>query len=173
MDWTAHPCADVRYFSGTATYVTTLQLPEKTGDALGADYRYELDLGDVRDVAEVTVNGRRYPVLWKTPFVLDVTDAVRGGINALEIKVTNRWANRLIGDERQYAQDADWSVDNPWHLPLLASIPVWIEKGEKSPTGRHAFATARLWTATDALLPSGLLGPVRCVVRCRGRRREW
>ena len=162
-DWTQHADPEIRYFSGTAVYATAFRLSAE--DLPGSDYRIELDLGDVRDIAEVAVNGRYFPVLWKAPFVLDVTDAATVGDNALEVKVTNRWPNRLIGDERLFAPDADWRADNPWKLPLVTSIPDWVAKGLPSPTGRRAFAATRFWTAQDALLPSGLLGPVCLKVR--------
>ena len=121
--------------------------------------------GDVRDVAEVAVNGRRYPVLWKAPFRVDVTGAVKPGENALEVRVTNRWPNRLIGDERLYGADTEWNADNKWGIPLAKAVPDWVARGEASPTGRRAFAMSKLWRADDALLPSGLLGPVQCIVR--------
>ena len=57
-----------------------------------------VDLGDVRELAEVRLNGRPLGVLWTSPFRLDITDAVRPGVNRLEVKVTNLWVNRLIGD---------------------------------------------------------------------------
>jgi hypothetical protein len=52
----------------------------------------------VRDVAEVSLDGRALGVLWKPPFRVDVTDALKPGANRLEIKVTNEWTNRLVGD---------------------------------------------------------------------------
>ena len=57
-----------------------------------------LSLGEVRDLAEVTVNGLKMPLLWKAPFEVDVTGALRPGANQVEIRVTNEWTNRLIGD---------------------------------------------------------------------------
>ena len=37
-------------------------------------------------------------MLWKAPYQVDVTGALKPGANQLEIKVTNQWTNRLIGD---------------------------------------------------------------------------
>ena len=162
MDWSAHPNPEVRYFSGTATYVTEFEVPE---GAVRSGRRIEIDLGDVRDVAEAAVNGRRFHVLWKPPFLLDATGAARAGRNRLEVKVTNRWPNRLIGDERLCGEDAEWRDDNKWKIPLAGAVPDWVPRGEASPAGRRAFAMSKLWKADDALLPSGLLGPVRCIVR--------
>jgi hypothetical protein len=87
--------AGVKFFSGTATYSKTIQAPRewfKAGTGLF------LDLGRVGDMAEVFVNGRKLGLLWKTPWQIDVTGALKPGDNVLEIKVTNQWTNRLAGD---------------------------------------------------------------------------
>jgi hypothetical protein len=60
--------------------------------------RIVLSLGDVRDMAQVTVNGVKMPLAWKAPFETDVTGALRAGANQIEIRVTNEWTNRIIGD---------------------------------------------------------------------------
>ena len=57
-----------------------------------------LDLGKIKDTAEVTVNGKAVGLVWRSPFRVDVTDALKPGANRLEIKVTSLWANRMIGD---------------------------------------------------------------------------
>ena len=59
-----------------------------------------LDLGYVGDVATVRVNGREVGVLWKAPYIADVTEFVKSGENALEIDVSNLWINRLVGDQK-------------------------------------------------------------------------
>lgn len=115
-----------------------------------------LDLGEVREVARVTVNGRRTKSLWKPPYAVDVTSEAATGELRLEIEVANLWANRLIGDDRTYAEDCEWQPNGG-----LKKIPDWVKKGEKSPTGRVTFTTWRHWRGSDALLPSGLIGPVR------------
>ena len=156
-DWACHTNLDICYFSGTATYAANLSAP-----AHGVDDRVWLDLGEVKNIAQVTVNGRAYPALWGTPFRVDVTDA--SPVLAVEVKVTNYWPNRLIGDETLCAPDAEYN-DASRHPPLtVKEWPEWLLAGKSSPSGRHAFATCRLWTASDALLPSGLLGPVKFVV---------
>jgi hypothetical protein len=93
--WTDNADAGVRYFSGTATYTKFLDAPR---DWLRPDARTLLDLGDVRDLAEVSVNGRSLGLVWKPPYRIDVTDALQSGRNEIEIAVTNEWTNRLIGD---------------------------------------------------------------------------
>lgn len=162
--WTQSADEAIRYFSGTAEYVLAKPYPF----ALPPGRRAFLDLGDVRNIAEVTVNGHRYPALWKPPFRLDVTDALAGqasprGIR-LSVKVTNLWPNRLIGDAKKPA-DCVWSSQNRYRKPFPVAWPEWLLEGKPSPAGRRTFATADLWSAADAPLPSGLLGPVRLVLR--------
>ena len=153
--WSDSDDPDLRYFSGTATYETTV------GDlgTVGSCERIVLDLGAVKNFAEVTVNGRTFPVLWKPPFRIDITDAVTAGTQKLSILVTNLWPNRLIGDDA-LPPDVEWLPPQGAYQPIK-EIPQWVKEGKKSPTGRHTFTTWRFWKAEDPLLPSGLLGPVR------------
>ena len=128
-----------------------------------ADERLILDLGEVKEFVEVTVNGRAFPVLWKPPYRLDITSSCVSGTTdlAISVRVTNLWPNRLIGDDRQFAEDCDWrgrSKKGPKYISIK-SIPDWVTKGEPSPTGRHTFTTWKHWSKQDDLLPSGLLGP--------------
>jgi hypothetical protein len=88
--WSESPDPGVKYFSGTATYRTRFVLPALTG-------RLTLDLGDVRDVAQVSLNGKTLGTAWTPPFSIDLTNA-KPGTNELTIKVANLWVNRLIGD---------------------------------------------------------------------------
>jgi hypothetical protein len=88
--WSEDP--GLRYFSGAATYRTRFVLP---ASALAG--RLTLDLGDVRELAEVSLNGKVLGTTWTPPFAIDLTNA-RPGTNDLTIKVANLWVNRLIGD---------------------------------------------------------------------------
>ncbi len=95
VDWSKHPDAGIRYYSGTATYAKTLRLPEtllRSVDGLA------LDLGDLSHLAEVRLNGKSLGILWCKPFRVEITRAVRPGDNLLEIEVVNNWTNRLVGD---------------------------------------------------------------------------
>lgn len=148
--WSEHAEAGVRYFSGSATYTKEFDVPP---GMIGGNRYLELDLGDVKNFAEVTLNGQPLGLLWKPPYRVSLGHAAKPGRNKLEIRVTNLWPNRLIGDE-QLPPDADW-LDT-----RIKSWPAWLQAGENSPTGRLTFATRRHWKKTDALLPSGLLGPV-------------
>jgi hypothetical protein len=152
ISWSEHPDNGVRYFSGTATYRKTIEVPEAM---LGESRRIYLDLGKVAIMAEVTLNGKAFDVLWKEPFSLDVTRAVRSGTNMLEVKVVNLWINRMIGDE-QLPDDSPRNKDGR----TVAAWPEWLLNGQPSPTGRFTFTSHRLWKKDDPLVTSGLLGPV-------------
>ena len=105
-------------------------------------------------MARVTLNGHDLGTLWKPPYCVDITDAAKVGDNALEIQVVNLWPNRMIGDE-QMPEDSERNADG-----TLKAWPQWLNAGQPSPTGRYTFTSWRLWKKDDALLPSGLLGPV-------------
>ena len=60
----------------------------------------ELDLGDLREMAEVSINGKSLGVVWKAPFRVDIGSVAKAGKNLLEVKVVNQWVNRLIGDQK-------------------------------------------------------------------------
>jgi hypothetical protein len=128
--WSDHAIDGVKYFSGTATYSKTIEIPE---GALADGAHFWLDLGDVRDVAEVAVNGKYMGILWKTPFKVDLTGVLKAGSNQITIGVTNLWVNRLIGDQQSYA------------------------------VKKYTFTDFAPYKADSPLLPSGLLGPVRVV----------
>jgi len=94
-DWTASEDPGIRYFSGTAGYAAEFEID---GPLSRENEGWILDLGSLREVAEVTLNGREIGILWKEPYQADVTGALRPGRNSLEVKVTNLWNNRLVGD---------------------------------------------------------------------------
>ena len=88
-----HENEGIQYFSGTATYHCAFELTGvNRGDKL------LLDLGRVANLAEVEINGKLVGVLWKPPFVIEVTDAVESGRNELSVAVSNTWHNRMVGD---------------------------------------------------------------------------
>lgn len=145
------PDPAVKYFSGTATYRTTFILEE---DPDPENHPLWLDLGDVRVIAQVRLNHVDLPLLWKAPFRCPISGAAVRGENTLEVRVTNLWVNRLIGDE-YLPEDSERNADG-----TLKSWPEWLNAGKPSPTGRHTFTTWRLWKKDNPLQPSGLLGPV-------------
>ncbi len=158
ISWPHSADERIRYFSGTASYKKTFTVPKKW---LNEDYSLELDLGDVRIMAEVILNGQPLGVLWKAPFRVDVSQAIRSDENELEIRVTNLWPNALIGDER-YPLEPEWRDGN------LQTWPGWLENPAQRNSARTTFTPRRVWGKDSPLLPSGLLGPVqlrpyRCV----------
>ena len=151
ISWSDHSDPGVKYFSGTATYTRKF----KAGST-GADIRTILDLGKVQVMAEVTVNGMPLGVLWKEPFRVDITDAVkRDGENVIEVKVVNLWVNRMIGDEQLPA------LPERQANGTLKAWPQWITENKPDPTGRHSFSSWNLWAKSAPLVESGLIGPVK------------
>ena len=128
MSWTRKENPVVKYFSGTAVYKTNVAIDSTT---LAGNAKIFIDLGVVKNIADITINGAPAGVLWKAPFITsDIKPLLNEGDNILEIKVTNVWRNRMIGD---------------------------VQPDEKHPVT----AIRRFYKSTDKLLPSGLLGPVR------------
>jgi hypothetical protein len=163
--WTEQADDGVRHFSGTATYRKMLDVPAGT---LVPGCRMFLDLGDVKHIARVRLNGAAFPALWKPPYRLEVTSALRADTNALEVEVTNLWPNRLIGDAREPA-DAEWGPPQEFKYvdphpvigrPML-TIPDWVtHRGPRPSSRRVAFTTYDFFRAGTPLVDSGLLGPV-------------
>jgi len=150
ISWTDHADSGVRYFSGTASYEKEIEI---SAERLNAGRELWLDLGAVKNFAQVSLNGQDLGVLWKPPFRVNATAAAKPGTNKLVVKVTNLWPNRLIGDE-QLPDDREWNGKQ------LKEWPQWFLDGKPSPTGRLTFTTWHHWTKDSPLLESGLLGPV-------------
>jgi len=158
-DWTKRPEKGIRYYSGTAVYAKALKL-----SAADAARRLWLDLGPVKHIAAVTVNGKKLGVVWTAPWRIDISPAVVAGENRIEIAVTNVWANRLIGDEQE-PPDIAWQMGDPTLKGgyFLKELPDWFLKNEPRPSrGRYTFTTWNYFHNKDTpLLPSGLMGPVQ------------
>lgn len=123
--WSESSDADIKYFSGTATYENTFKVNSPINGA------YVLELGDVKNIAEVIVNGKNVGVVWKKPFRIDITEAVKAGENSIQIKVTNTWVNRLVGDAQPDVKQ------------------------------KTTFTTMPFYRANSPLVPSGLIGEVK------------
>lgn len=148
--WTTLSDPGAKYYSGTATYTKSVTF-SKTELSKG---KVVLDLGRVKNFAEVSVNGHPFETLWKAPFRVDVTKALHEGDNDITIKVTNLWPNRLIGDEVE-------SPEPSWTGGPIRSWPDWILNGTKMPESKRvAFATWKFFNKDSKLLDSGLMGPV-------------
>ncbi len=152
--WTHASNEDIRYFSGTASYTKEFDIPS---DLLQSSHALQLDLGNVRIIAEVILNGKNLGILWKAPFRIPIDHAVHEGTNTLEVKITNLWPNRLIGDEQL-------ALDYTRKGPNVKQWPDWLLNKTDRPTARVSFAAYKHYTKDSELLPSGLLGPVKIVV---------
>jgi len=128
ISWSDSQDKGVKYFSGAGTYTKTIQA---SADWFKNRARLWIDLGEVKNLAEVTVNGKSLGVLWHAPYRMDLTSALKPGANQVTIKVINAWVNRLIGDQQPDA------------------------------TTKYTFADVKPYKANSPLLPSGLLGPVK------------
>jgi hypothetical protein len=95
--WTLSADQGIKYFSGTGTYSTTINAPASW---FQKDAKILLDLGKVGDMAMISVNGTPADTLWVLPYRADITQLIKKGSNKLEIKVTNEWTNRLVGDRQ-------------------------------------------------------------------------
>ena len=143
------PVDGVKYFSGTATYSISFDLPAADGK------RLVLDLGQVYNLAHVYLNGKDLGTLWKLPFSVDITDAAVAGTNNLKVEVTNIWPNRLIGDA-QTPDAYDYGRGG-----TMTKLPDWyIGNRPKPEDGKVAFTVVKLFNADDPLYDSGLVGPV-------------
>jgi hypothetical protein len=136
ISWTESPDSGIKYFSGTATYQNSFKL-----DAISDNKKVILDLGGVRDVAEVYINGKSAGILWKKPFQVDISPFVKTGVNDLKIEIVNLWVNRMTGDM------------------LLAPKDRFCKTNQ-------SFMTSEVWPGGDEpfrLQASGLIGPVTLV----------
>jgi hypothetical protein len=118
--WSDSSDAGVKYFSGAGTYTKTIQAPAgwfKKGARLW------IDLGDVKNLAAVTVNGKDLGIVWHSPYRVDATAALKLGGNEVAIKVVNAWVNRLIGDQQPGATKYTFADVTPYkaNAPLLPS----------------------------------------------------
>ena len=118
--WTESSDPGVKYFSGVGTYTKTLQAPAEWFKKGAQLY---LDLGDVKNLAQVTVNGKKLGTVWHAPYRVDITGALKPGTNELRIEVVNAWVNRLIGDQQPGAAKYTSADVKPYkaNSPLLPS----------------------------------------------------
>ena len=133
--WTESPIEGIKHFSGIATYYKTVNIPE---DLIRSDLRITMDLGYVKEVADVFLNGKPLGIQWIAPYKYDITEAVKAGENHFVIEVANVWSNRLSGDAKL--------PENQRHTNTN------ITKGP------------RAWTTPwedVPLIESGLMGPVK------------
>ena len=124
-DWADHADAAISSFSGRAVYRTTF-----TVDSVNDASKYLLDLGHVKVLANVKVNGMAVGSAWTAPWSVDVSRALKPGDYQLEIEVVTTWVNKIVSDLK---------------LPE-SERTTWV--------GVNRF------TPDSPLDPSGLMGPV-------------
>nr|WP_236778482.1 glycosyl hydrolase [Pseudalgibacter alginicilyticus] len=163
MSWTEHSNEDIKYYSGIAEYAKTFTLPN---NYINKGQRCILKLGDVYDVAQVSINGHKPVIVWKKPAELDVTDMLVNGENKITIGVANRWINRLIGDEQIETDILYREGSGKFTTGVIEAFPDWMrdEQRAKEENKRHTFTTWKHYTADAPLKKSGLLGPVQLEV---------
>ena len=128
------PRQGIKFYSGKATYRKQFDLDAKAAAGVRDGTRLFLDLGGLKHVAEVRLNGKKLGTLWTAPWRVEITAAVRPAGNDLEIDVVNLWVNRVVGD---------------LNLPK-----------EKRITQTHDVFRFGMVRPTTPLLDSGLFGPV-------------
>ncbi|WPU92364.1 glycosyl hydrolase [Mucilaginibacter sabulilitoris] len=126
-DWSKREENNIKYYSGTASYSQSFTWNNIAKSGIW------LDLGSVENLAEVYVNGINCGVAWAYPYQVNISKALKKGVNRLKIEVSNTWANRLMGDHA---------------LPEKERV-TWTN------------AVYRL--EGRSLLPAGLLGPVKII----------
>ncbi len=120
IDWSKSDDAGVKYFSGMGTYTKTVQA---SPEWFHKGAHLWIDLGDVKNLAIVTVNGQDLGEVWHAPYRVDATMALKPGANQIKIEVVNAWVNRLIGDQQPGATKYTFADVKPYnaHSPLLPS----------------------------------------------------
>ena len=127
--WTENVDLGIKYFSGMAIYKNTFTVLS-SGKGI-----YKIDLGEVKNLAEVIINGKSQGIVWKKPFKVELKDALKIGENSIEIKVTNLWVNRLIGDQQPDVKT------------------------------KITYTTMPFYKTDSKLLPSGLMSPVKLILK--------
>lgn len=155
-----HEDASIRYFSGTAVYSTSFDFSGTLDNKI-----WYLDLGRVEVIADITINGKNFGIVWKRPYTAEITNALLSGNNKIEIKISTLWPNRLIGDEQMPDPDkfsgAGTSGLESVTKGNIETLPEWYSDGKPKPdNGRVSFTTWKHYTKDSPLLESGLIGPV-------------
>ncbi|MDE3104613.1 MAG: glycoside hydrolase [Acidobacteriota bacterium] len=128
----------IKYFSGHATYTKHINVP---ASAIKAGSKLWIDLGDVANLAEVTVNGKPLGIAWKAPYRIEATGALHVGDNTLEVRVVDLWVNRLIGDAQPNAKQYTFTVRDPYKansrlVPAGLIGPVQLVREERVSEGK-------------------------------------
>lgn len=152
QDWTKSSETGIKYYSGIARYKKSFEIT--ANDSGLNNSKLYLELGEVKNIARVLLNGRDLGVVWTAPWRVDITHELKIGINDLEIEVSNLWVNRLIGDEQL---PFDGIQKHKW--------PDWLLQGTPRTSGRYTFTPLPYYKKDSPLLISGLIGPVNIIVQ--------
>ena len=151
QSWTESNHEGIRSFSGIATYRKSFDLPS----SLASRDRLFLQLGDLAEIAEVTLNGKRLRLAWLPPYRIEISGAARAGANQLEIRVANLWANRLNADSLLH-ESSRFTRSN---LDRIQTDPTSDSSYGRVPSGK----TRPVYDKIPPLMKSGLFGPVRLI----------
>ena len=149
--WTTSQDEGIRFFSGIATYRKNFDAPA----SLTQQNRIFLELGDLAEIADVSLNGKPLGITWLPPYRIEVTGALQAGANELKVRVANLWANRFNGDsllpeaKRFTRSNLDHMQTDPTSDSSYSNLP----RGKERP----------IHTIIPLLMKSGLLGPVRII----------
>jgi hypothetical protein len=168
QSWTDNTLPGIKYYSGTAVYQAVFNLPLQYQVTSQPLY---LNLGTVKYIARVTLNGRDLGVVWTAPWQVQIPpNLLKTNGNQLQIEVTNTWRNRLIGDEQE-PDDCEWLPSQYMYNSgrYLKQFPDWFLQNKPRPSkGRYCFTTWDYFDKNSPLMPSGLIGPVKIVQVVRG-----
>ena len=137
--WNENTDPLIKYFSGTASYTNSFYLSEEEAKSPA-----RLQLGEVHDISHIWINGKDMGTVWTAPWSVDITGALKEGVNELKIEITNCWANRLIGDAGL--------PENEWTTKTNV---------RRVPDRSEYKSSHQAFSATDELMTSGLVGPVK------------
>jgi len=126
QDWTQRSEPGIKYYSGKASYRKIVDVPHLPTDVRQRKPKVKiyLDLGTVKNLAEVRLNGKSLGTVWCAPWRVEVTGIVKAKGNELEIDIVNLWPNRMIGDE-QLPDDCQWQSSGFGGMQLKA-LPQWL-----------------------------------------------
>jgi len=135
ISWANHPSDSIQHYSGVATYSIDFNWGEKAESKADSPFKTDiwLQLGEVKNIASIELNGIDCGVAWTDPYRVNITKAIKKGKNHLEIQVANTWSNRIVADQ---------------HLPASQKI---------------SWTRAPFNLEGRGLLPAGLLGPVKII----------
>ncbi|RZJ48213.1 MAG: DNA-binding protein, partial [Chryseobacterium sp.] len=130
FDWSTSENDQIKYYSGTVIYKKEFVWKGKDSNKIW------LDLGEIANIAEISINGKDCGTLWTFPYKTDISNALQKGKNTVIIKITNTWANRLMGDEKLPKEERLTWTTAPYRLEgnpllkagLLGPVTIIMEK---------------------------------------------